>query len=174
MAVLIVVGNILGRLSVGWVGLTYDVDDTEVNVVDALRGAWWPNTGENLERQGVFETPPMGAPALQDVMRMVAITTPFPQQVEIQFNNSSAVNQTAGGGGIRDWSLFDVPKLTRDINVAEGTVKYTYTFEDEGGVDGNHTRTLQVLGQCQLTNFLDFKGMKTKPSQSDIIFSSFC
>ena len=103
----------------------------------------------------MFAKPPMGASALQDTMRMVAIANPFPKRVGIPVDYS-------GRGSIKDWTFLDVPELTRDMNVGEGTVKYTYTFEDEGGdhaVDDNRTRTLQVLSQCQLTEFLDLEGM---------------
>ena len=58
----------------------------------------------------------------------------------------------------------DVHNLTIGNNTGEGTVEYTYTFEDEGGdptVDGN--RTLHVLCQCQFTEVLDPKGMKITP-----------
>lgn len=154
-------GNILGRLSVGWVGLTYAVDDTDVSVVDALVGTWWPNVGESLRKQDVLDSPSLGTTALQDVMRIVATAVPFPHTVEIEANDK-------GDGDIKDWSFLDVPNLTRVNDAREGSVKYIYYFQDEGGdpaIRGN--RTLQISGQCELTTigkFLDTYGMKSPPS----------
>ena len=149
------VGNILGRLSVGWVGLTYAVDDTEVSVVDALHGTWWPDVGESLRKKGVFESPTMGVPALQDVLRTVATAVPFPQTAEIETNDK-------GDGDIKDWSFLDVSNLTRVNNAGEGTVEYTYDFQDDGGDPAiRDNRTLKVVGQCELTTiskFLDSYG----------------
>lgn len=148
--VLFVLGNILGRLSVGWVGLTYAVDDTEVSVVDALYGTWWPDVGESLRKEGVFESPSMEATALQDVLRSVATTVPFPKKAEIATNDK-------GEGDIKDWSFLDVSNLTRVNNEGEGTVTYTYDLRDEGGDPAvRDNRTLQIMGQCQLTTIRKF------------------
>lgn len=155
------VGNIVGRLSVGWVGLTYAVDDTDVSVVDALHGTWWPDVGERLRKQGVFESPSMEVPALQDVIRAVATAVPFPKKAEI-------VTNSKGEGDIKDWSFLDVSNLTRLNNEGEGSVKYTYHLKDVGGDSAiRDNRTLQISGQCQLTTireFLDAYGMTRSPS----------
>ena len=147
------VGNILGRLSVGWIGLTYDVDDTVVGITEALRATWWPDVGESLPRQNVTSLP-MGAPLLQDMMHILAGSYPLPD--------------LDSDTDIEDWTYYNVPKLTRVSNVEDSKVQYTYYLHDEGGDPADRdNRTLVVSSQCHpltnITTFLESYGMKITP-----------
>ena len=151
LVVLFVVGNALNRLSVSWVGLTYNVDITVFTEVGALNGTLWPNVGESVQRQDILVAPPMIKSVLKNTMRTVANAVPIPKLAEIETNSD-------GERVVKDWNFFNVPNLVKQINEAESTIQYTYFLQDEGGNSAVHgNRTLQVLGQCQSMSVRKFR-----------------
>ncbi|KAF8460904.1 hypothetical protein BDZ91DRAFT_765982 [Kalaharituber pfeilii] len=152
LAWLFVVGNVIGRLSVAFLGLTYTVDDDELVEVKAIEGAWWPEVGEKFANDSVFASKVVSSDTLLELLREAAI------QTQSAKNTSLAVSDS-GDPFIKNLEYFlDVPGLVLSID-GHGTsskVSYSYILEDEGGdkrikID----RSIQVAANCTEVKVFD-------------------
>ncbi|KAF8460903.1 hypothetical protein BDZ91DRAFT_831717 [Kalaharituber pfeilii] len=133
LAWLFVVGNVIGRLSVAFLGLTYNVDDEEFVEVKALEGTWWPEIGEKFANDSTH--------CWNSFEKLQA-------RPHLQKNTSLAVTDS----GELDLEYFlNVPDLTLSIDDqgTSSTVSYSYTLKDKGGDEHMRmNRTIQVLANC--------------------------
>ncbi|KAF8441186.1 hypothetical protein BGX38DRAFT_1204134 [Terfezia claveryi] len=168
---LFVLGNLLGRLSVGLIGLTYAVEDDNVVTVAALQGTWWPEVGDAMRNESIFVERPLTEDTLVDLLREVAtVRVPFSGKVKIDLDDK-------GDGVIEDLSFLDVTGLDISVENPEentSTVKYSYVLQDEGGDPAIRVkRSIEVSTQCtrgkadfSAKNFSSTRFYPTSPEKS--------
>ncbi|KAF8426721.1 hypothetical protein EV426DRAFT_592562 [Tirmania nivea] len=147
---LFVLGNLLGRLSVGLIGLTYAVDDDNIVTVPALKGTWWPEVGDAMRNESIFVERPLAEDTLVDLLREIAtVRVPFSEKVKIDLDDK-------GDGVIKDLNFLNVPGMDITVENPEGntsTVKYSYVLQDEGGDPAIRVkRSIEVSTQCTRGN----------------------
>ncbi|KAF8475488.1 hypothetical protein BDZ91DRAFT_778654 [Kalaharituber pfeilii] len=146
LATLFILSNLLGRLSVGFLGLTYAVDDQEVEIIPALEGTWWPELGEPLRNDSVFLERKMEGDTFLDLVREVTTAVvPFPE-VKVQIGED-------GEPKIEDLGVWDVKLERMEVAVEDkgesSKVVYKYTLKDIGGEESIRVnRSIQVSTEC--------------------------
>lgn len=155
LALLFVIGNVLGRLSVALIGLTYTVDDEIMEVIPPLRGVIWPEIGKSMRNQSIFLEPLLSEDTMMDLLREITtVEVPISKPVKIDMDDK-------GLGIVKDLSFLDIPGMELSIekpNEAAGSVKYIYVLPD---VDGDPAirveRKIEIMAECARVTIADLK-----------------
>ena len=158
VAALFIVGNLAGRLSVGFIGLTYAVDDGEIVSVPALVGTAWPEVGKTLASACLFEEKKRKVEneVFVELLRQSAPGVPFPVKPEFKVIEVAETSDQSGVTELKNTEFLKVPDLKLEVedNGFKGPAKvsYTYTLNDTGGDPAIRVdRTLEVATECSIT-----------------------
>lgn len=146
-------GNLLGRLSVGLIGLTYAVEEDSVVTVPALVGTWWPEVGAPLRNESIFMQPLLVGDTLVELLRETTKVVEFPERVGIEMDDR-------GEGVVRDLGFLGVPGVEMVVEDAgnRGGVRYVYVLRDSGGDPAIRVdRTITAAAECTRETFRDVR-----------------
>ncbi|KAF8456815.1 hypothetical protein BDZ91DRAFT_839228 [Kalaharituber pfeilii] len=153
LALLFLIANVVGRLSVALFGFTYALDFTDQIDVPALQVVQWPEAGEPMSGARDIHSKNVSDAMLLEILRTAATGTSTSLILPKE-------NNTRSKDLIIDLhKMLNIPDLLLSIagQGLDSTVSYTYQLKDEGGDQlKKENRTIKTISKCtQLNNSTD-------------------
>ncbi|KAF8456809.1 hypothetical protein BDZ91DRAFT_800895 [Kalaharituber pfeilii] len=169
LALLFLIANVVGRLSVALFGFTYSLDFTDEIIVPALRVVQWPEADEPISGELDMHSKNASVARLIDDfwnngMSILGSTLLEILRTAATGTITSLILPKANDTRLKDpaidpHKMLNIPDLILSITGQglDSTVSYTYQLKDEGGDElKKENRTIKTIAKCtQFNNSAD-------------------
>ncbi|KAF8456816.1 hypothetical protein BDZ91DRAFT_800914 [Kalaharituber pfeilii] len=148
LALLFLIVNVVGRLSVALFGFTYTLDFTDQIEVPALRVVQWPEAGELISGEIDIHSNNASGATLLEILRSAA--TGMTSLTLSKANGTHSQEPI-----INPHKVLNIPDLILSIadDGIHSTVSYSYRLKDEGGDElMKENRTIKTVVKCTHLN----------------------